>query len=168
MKKLWLLPLFCILLWGCTGDAPPPEESLFAAMEITFATEGVEGILTITEEGCTFGFTKPDTLKKLTLFYDGAELTAKYGSMETKVPKSFLGRILPIYDLLSAFRDGTPEQTGENIRRVALDEREFLLYYNVETNRITELEVKGADGTYVYEVLSYIEKNDDTESTGSD
>lgn len=168
MKKLWLIPLVCILLCGCGEKRAQPEEALRSAMEINFSTEDVEGILTVTESGCTFSFTKPDTLKKLTVFYDGKELTAKYGKMETKVPKSFLGKILPIYQLLEAFRDGTAEQSGENIRKVTLDEREFLLYYNLESNRITRLEVKGADGTYAYDVLSYIEKNDDTESAGSD
>ncbi len=136
--------------------------------EITFATEWVTGVLTLTEEGCEFSFTEPTTLKKLKVFYDGREMTARFGELETKVPKSFLGRIIPIFELLTAFQSGEARQTEENIRSVTLDEREFLLYYNPESNRITRLEVKGADGTYCYDVLSYIEKNDDTESAGSD
>lgn len=168
MKKLWLIPLLCMVLCGCGRQSIPPEEALRSATEITFSTEGVTGIMTLTEEGCTFSFTEPAVLKKLVVFYDGEELTARFGELETKVPRSFLGRIVPIFELLTAFKSNEALQVGENIRGVTLDERNFLLYYNSESNRITRLEVKGADGTYCYNVLSYIEKNDDTESAGSD
>jgi hypothetical protein len=83
------------------------------------------------------------------------------------VPDSFLGKILPVYQLINAFKNNSPAQSEENIRRIAIDEREFLLYYDAEGDRITRLEVKGADGAYSYDVLSYIE-HDNTKSTGSD
>lgn len=168
MKKLWLLPLLCLLFGGCKGGTQTPEETLRSAAEITLSVEDVTMVLTLTEEGCIFGFTAPETLKRLTVRYDGEELTATYGTLETRVPDSFLGRILPAYDLLTAFRTETASQAGENIRKIALDEREFLLYYDSESGRITRLEVKGADGTFCYDVLSYIEKDDHTESTGTD
>lgn len=168
MKKLWLFPLLCILLCGCGGKAWSPEEALRSAGEITLSTEDVTTVVTFTEEGCVFRFTAPETLKRLTVCYDGKELTATYGTLETRVPGSFLGKILPAYHLLKAFREETAAQGGENIRKITLDEREFLLYYDSESEKITRLEVKGADGTLCYDVLSYIETNDDTESTGTD
>ena len=167
MKKILILPLICILLWSCAGASSKPEDPLKKVSEITFSTNGTVCVLTIHDGGCTFGFKEPAALKELTVSFDGKELTARYGKMETKVPDSFLGRILPMYHLIGAFQSKSAQQAGENIRRIAIDEREFLLYYDPESEGITRLEVKGADGAYSYDVLSYIE-NDNTKSAGSD
>ena len=166
MKRILPLVLLCILLCGCEGSSKP-EDTLKNLSEITFSTDGLVCILTLHDGGCTFGFQEPKTLKALTVIYDGKEMTARYGKIETKVPDSFLGKILPVYQLINAFKDNSPVQSEENIRRIAIDEREFLLYYDAEGERITRLEVKGADGAYSYDVLSYIE-HDYTKSTGSD
>ena len=135
--------------------------------QITVSANGITAEISVQENGFACKFTQPDTLRRLKVLYDGEEMTAYYGNLETKVPKSFLGEIVPLFDLLTAFKSNDGEQWAENIRLLTLDEREFLLYYDSVSEKITRLEVKGEDGTYTYDVLSYIKQYDETESTGT-
>lgn len=119
-------------------------------------------------EGCVFRFSSPEILQKLTVTYDGTDFTAVYDGIETQVSGIFLQEVFPLYEAVHAFLTGNAEQIGENIRKIALDGNEFLLYYESEGGVITRLDAKGADSLYSFEILSCIERNDDTESARAD
>ncbi len=121
------------------------------------------------EKGCAFRFASPEILDDLVLRYDEEALHAVYNGIETEVPASFAGGLLPLYHAVRAFQTETPVQKGKNIRTVTLDETEFLLYYDTEGGLPTRLETKGADGiTFGYDILSCIENDDNAESTRTD
>lgn len=121
-----------------------------------------------TETGCLFRFASPEILQELTLSYDGTLLHASYKGLETDVTSAFAGNVLPLYRTVHAFETASVVQKSENIRAVTLDETEFLLYYDKEGGAVTRLEAKGADGTFVYDVLSCTKNNDDAESPRTD
>lgn len=117
------------------------------------------------ETGCIFRFASPEMLDCLVLTYDGEVLHAAYDGIETDTALGFAGGLLPLYNAARAFETHTAVQTAENIRALTLDETEFLLYYDTEGGMPTRLETKGADGTFVYDILSCAKHDDNTEST---
>ncbi len=153
----WVLGIL-VLLTGCTPREDLPEKQLAGAKEIVARCDTVEFTMVMTETGCQVRFVSPPTLKPLFLTCEGQTLRAQYDEIETEVPMSFAQRILPLYRAVQVSRTEEAEDAGEGIRRITLDGNEFLMYYDPVGGLITRLEAKGAEGTWVYQVLSCIER----------
>lgn len=156
MKKYCLLLLCWIVLAGCAQKGTPPEAEFADASQITAKWKETVFTVTVTDTGCKFSFDAPETLRALTLVYDGKKMTADCNGLVTEVPTLFAKGILPFYRGVLACKSHTWQNAEEGIRRITLDGETFLLYYDPAGECITRLEVKGAEGTAEYEILSCI------------
>ena len=148
----------CIILTGCAGGGKTPETQLATAQRITAKRNDVVFDMTVTETGCEITFERTQGLELLTLSFDGETLTANCDGLETEVPPLFAEGILPLYQGVLACKTPGWEDAAEGIRRISLDGKDFLVYYDPVGGLMTHLEVKGAEGTLAYQILSCIEK----------
>ena len=157
MKKycVWLVCLF--LLTGCVRTGSAPEKQLADAQAVAAKWRDVCFSMVMTETGCEITFDTPETLKALTLVYDGKTATAHCEGLDTKVPTLFAAGILPLYRGVRACKTETWEDAGEGLRQITLDGETFLVYYDPAGGTVTRLEVKGAEGADGYQILGCIE-----------
>ena len=157
MKKycVWLICL--LLLTGCTRTSSAPEKQLAAAQAVTAKWRDVCFSMAMTDTGCEITFDTPETLRELTLVYDGETMTANCDGLETEVPALFAAGILPLYRGVQACKAESWEDAGEDLRQITLDGETFLVYYDPAGGTVTRLEVKGAEGADGYQILACIE-----------
>lgn len=159
----------CLLLAGCDIQSLPDPLAALKEAELITVSDGIQLFtLELTQGGGIFRFSSPELLQKLTVEYDGNAFYAAYDGLETEVAGTFLRDVFPLYEAVCAFRTAEAERESENILSVSLDGRTFLLYYDSEGGVITRLEVKGADGTKGFDVLSCIKKDDNAKSSRTD
>jgi hypothetical protein len=157
MKKYFVWLICFLLLTGCVRTDSAPEKQLAAAQAVTAKWKDLCFSMAMTETGCEFTFDTPETLKVLTLVYDGDTMTAHCAGLDTEVPALFAAGILPLYRCVLACRMEAWEDVGEGLRQITLDGETFLMYYDPVGGTITRLEAKGAEGSDGYQILACIE-----------
>lgn len=156
LRLLLLLLLAAFFAAGCARQAASADlRNALRDQNPTYASDGeLLFSLELTETGGIFRFLEPASLQNLTITLDNETVRAAYGALETEVPQAFVGKLLPFYHALCAFRSEAPitdtrQTESEQILQLTLDETVFLLYYDTETNRILRM---GQEGQTMFDI----------------
>ncbi len=153
-----LLALVCACLLGCTAlsgcsqkePEPPVVTGFTCNMQVQYGEMEVEGRLTRQSAGLlTMDITAPETLKDMTLEWDGEEVSVKmyglsFGVDPATFPSTALGNsLLAAFDAATRLQNG--QLTGEGVKTVGEElGGEFTLLSDPDTGYLLSLSIPSA------------------------